>query len=406
MPHTQSDEQTRADALRAHGAGESEMAELLAYARNAFDATPGALPDAYPLDDEPHVAAWEAYAAEAESVGAFAALRRGLVQLRFPVAAGMSRHEPYVAATRRGIVPPGDHEGGLALARPDAVRLVIHQTAAGRIPVIVAEARPDFERLVQALTRRNEPDPIPPSMGACIVGGYNNWERVARLRGALIDQDPTAAWDDYFRREVVPRKELYQDRFIILSTGPYSATPADAVGLPPDEWADASLTIRLEHECAHYFTRRVFGSMRNALLDELIADHAGIVAVAGRFRADWLLRFLGVEDAGGFRAGGRLQNYRGTPPLSDGAFVVLQSLVRAAAANLARFHARDGGATDWNDLTNRAHVITAIARAGIERLASPAGDDALRDEMCRVRDGNMTHRCARAALGDGARAYA
>jgi hypothetical protein len=207
----------------------------------------------------------------------------------------------------------------------------------------------------------------------------------------------------------MPRKELYQDRFIILSAGPYSATPADDVGMPPDAWAAASHTIRLEHECAHYFTRRVFGSMRNSLLDELIADHAGIVAAAGRFRADWLLRFLGVDDPRGFRAGGRLQNYRGSPALSDGAFVVLQSLVRAAAASLARFHASHapgGEAENWNALTDRAHLIAALARAGLERLASPDGDAVLRDEVCRVRDGILTHRCAAAAAREHAPALA
>ena len=380
------------DVFRAHGATEHEAAELAAYARNAYafdlaDAPPPSASSDDPWPDEPFVSAWDAYAADAARVGVLEALRRPLVQLRFPVAEGMSRAEAYVAATRRGVVPAAESLGdGLRLARPDALRLFVHPTAAGRIPVVVAGSRHDFELLVRALTRRNEPEPVPPSMGACIVGGYNNWDRVGTLRreyecAALIHQGPS--WDAHFRAEVVPRKELYQDRFILLSTGPYSATPAAAVGLDAEAWAAASLTIRLEHECAHYFTRRVFGSMRNSLLDELIADYAGIVSAAGRFRADWLLRFMGVEDAGRFRAGARLENYRGSPALSDGAFVVLQSLVRSAADALSRFDAwriSSGAAReDWNPLTERARAIGAIARAGLERLASPGGDRALRD---------------------------
>jgi len=85
------------------------------------------------------------------------------------------------------------------------------------------------------------------------------------------------------------RKELYQDRFIILSSGPYSGVAAAEMGVPEDEWRRISLTIRLEHECAHYLTRQILGSMRNSLLDELIADFAGIVAATDRYRADWFL---------------------------------------------------------------------------------------------------------------------
>lgn len=46
------------------------------------------------------------------------------------------------------------------------------------------------------------------------------------------------------------------------------------------------------------------------MLDELIADYAGIVAAWGRYRADWFLRFVGLEDYPRYREGGRLQNYR------------------------------------------------------------------------------------------------
>ena len=43
----------------------------------------------------------------------------------------------------------------------------------------MAGAREDFVFLVQSLTQRNEPEPVADSMGACIVAGYNNWDRVA-----------------------------------------------------------------------------------------------------------------------------------------------------------------------------------------------------------------------------------
>jgi len=74
------------------------------------------------------------------------------------------------------------------------------------------------------------------------------------------------------------------------------------MGMDESTWHSLSLIIRLSHECTHYFTRRLFGSMRNNLLDELIADYQGIVAAnGGRYRADWFLRFVGLESFPDYR---------------------------------------------------------------------------------------------------------
>jgi hypothetical protein len=83
-------------------------------------------------------------------------------------------------------------------------------------------------------------------------------------------------------------------------------------------WAEARTAIRRDHECAHYFTRRLFGSMRNHAQDELMADWAGLVAATGRFRAEWFLRFLGLEEYPLYRSGGRLDLYRGDPDAQGG----------------------------------------------------------------------------------------
>jgi hypothetical protein len=129
-----------------------------------------------------------------------------------------------------------------------------------------------------------------------------------------------------------------------------------------------SLVIRREHECAHYFTRRLFGSMRNNLLDELIADYAGITAAAGRFRADWCLRFLGA----------RLEIYRGNPPLSAGAFQILPALLKAAAENLERFAE---GFPEGDGIEEKAARITALASLRLEDLAGPDAADRLSRAM-------------------------
>jgi hypothetical protein len=141
--------------------------------------------------------------------------------------------------------------------------------------------------------------------------------------------------------------------------------------LPEEEWRRLSLTIRIEHESVHYFTRRALGSTRNNTLDELIADYSGIVAATGEFRADWFLRFSGLESYPIFRIGGRLQNYRGDPPLSDPAFKVLQSLVTAAAENIERFDRARGPALRSDQ--GRALLVLALSHQTLEDLASDDG---------------------------------
>jgi hypothetical protein len=319
--------QLRSRVLSDCGATSAEIEELLRYNENNFDFSLLAETE-FPLGDEAFVSDWQLYADEVRAAGSIDALRRNLIQLNFPICAGMSQNPDYLAATTRGLAPSAD-VAGVAFEDPSACRIEIHSTPAGRIPLLITPIRADFISLVRALTRRNEPSDIPDSMGACMVAGYNNWTRIRKVlaqNGTLMGAD----------------KGLYQDRFIILSKGFYSGVSAAAMDLPEAEWRELSFIIRREHECAHYFTRRVMGSMRNNLLDEVIADYCGIVAAIGRFRSDWFLRFLGLEDYPRYRQGGRLQNYRGKPPLSSGAFLALQKLVKRVAENLEAFSSRFG----------------------------------------------------------------
>ena len=360
-----------ADLLASYGATDPEVEELLAYNRNVFDRSVEEAP-ALPLPAEPHVAAWERYAQEAAEDGAFAALRRRLAQLRFPIREGISQTDAYRAATLRGKQPEEIPEAsGLELSRPNEIRLAVHRSPAGPIPVIAPGDRADFVTLVRALTMRNEPAPVPESMGACMVSGFNNWDRIREYRRRWESEGgdrSEAAWQEEFRR-LVPRKGLYQDRFLILSDGPYSNVAAGEIGLSHQDWRATSQTIRLEHECTHYFTLRVFGSMRNNLLDETIADYMGITAAAGRYRADWFLRFMGLESLPAYREGGRLQNYRGQPPLSEGAFGVLRALVKDIAENLQR--ASDGLAFLPGSPEERAGMLLALCGFRLEDLATP-----------------------------------
>lgn len=322
-----------------------------------------------PLCNEAHIPIWTQYTREAGIAGyIWPVLRERLLTLRFPIQAGMSQNEFYRLATRQGVCLY-EEKAGLALTEPKKLILIIYQSIAGQIPVICTSHRQDFVKLVQALTKKNEPIPIPDSMGACMVAGYNNWDRIHTYRKQWTAENPNncseEAWQAEFKR-LIPQKHLYQDRFIIVHDGPYSGIPAVNMNLEENEWRQLSLKIRLEHECTHYFTKRLFGIMRRHVFDELLADYAGIVAALGHYRADWFLQFMGLEAYPNYRLGGRLQNYLDTPPGSE-LFTAVQSTLKRASANLEIFDAQ-ARKTEWG-LRQHALTLMAITRLNLAQLA-------------------------------------
>jgi hypothetical protein len=355
--------------LESCGAAPAIIEELLAYGDQPCRRAPEAPPLTFPLPDEPQAESWLSYEREARDVGAIDALKRHLVQLRFPVRAGMSDDDAYKQATRRGLVDAADESEGLQIRAPDRIQLTMAPTMAGRLPIIVAGDRRDFETLVQALTARNEPEPVPASMGACMVKGLNNWSRIADYRRRWQEAHPDGDWSEEFKR-LIQRKELYQDRFILLSTGPYSATPARDTGLDERAWLEASLAIRREHELTHYFVYRVFGVMRSHAFDEIVADFIGLSRALGSYRDDLALRFLGLESFPAYRSGGRLENYRSDPPLSDEAMAVVHALAHRSVRGLRALSA-SWPRERWSDLGAVSSLTFEISQLTLEELASP-----------------------------------
>ena len=355
----------RIRVLRQFGAADADLDGLLAYTATAYGAAGQAL-TALPLADEQHLGAWQQYAADAATIGAFPALQRRFVQLQFPVRTGMSEDDAYRRATRRGDFEAAEaFAPGLRLEAPDDVELQIHQSVAGRIPVIVPATRADFTTLVQAFTERNEPVPVPDSMGACMVNGLNNWDRVAtHRRNWAAEHGEDADWASEFKR-LAANKPLYQDRFVILSRGPYSATPAGEAGVKDDEWIRQSIAIRREHECVHYLTYRLSGLIRSNVLDELVADFAGLVAGTGAYSRDLALRFLGLHRYPEIPEGSRLRVYRGS--LSDGQLDIVAALACRATVHLDTCAARWG--QQLRDLTILSAVIVGLMTVSVEELA-------------------------------------
>lgn len=371
----------RANVLTRFGADASEVEELLIYNQNVFVDDTLKHPIDFFLTPETHITAWKEYAIAAKIIGAFEAIKQRLVQFSFPILEGISQTEAYRNATRKGHPIDGMVEAtGLVLQQPQQLQIIIHQSLVGTIPILLIENREDFVSVVQALTMQNEPRSIPTSMGACIVSGYNNWDRIRQYRQQWEAENLgncDSNWKVEFQK-LIPQKQLYQDKFIILSNGNYSNISAQDMELDQLQWHKLSLTIRWEHECTHYFTHRLFNSMRNNIFDELIADYRGIVAAIGYYRADWFLRFLGLESPK-YREGGRLQNYRGKPPLSDKAFQILQALVKAASENLQCFHTEY---VQHHINSNDGYsVLFALCCLTLEELASPDAPSLIQETL-------------------------
>ena len=177
-----------------------------------------------------------------------------------------------------------------------------------------------------------------------------------------------------------------------------------------EEWRHKSLIIRQEHECTHYFIRRMFSSMRNNIIDELIADYAGIVAAYGQFRADWFLRFLGLENSPVYGKEGRLQNYLDMPRkivgetqpsaeeqskipqekshLSDGAFRILMSLIKHAAENLERFDTHH--AEELRGMNHKSLMLMSLTHLTLEELADDEAGSLLRDTLNSMKESYST----------------
>lgn len=370
--------------------------ELRASLQLPFDGQLFASFERLPPPEEGHLAVWRRWAEEGRAEGIFAVLARHLPQLRFPIRDGISKEAEYRAAVLQGSDPAAMASAtGLPLEKPQAITLELYPSVAGTIPLLIVRSRPEFVALVQALGKKNEPVPIPDSMGALMIAGYNNWHRVAELRQAFESQDPAerpaATWREAFA-QMKGRPELYQDRFILLSDGPYSAVPAAELGLEEGAWRAKSLLLRRDHECAHYATRRLFGSMRNHLHDELIADYAGIVAAEGHFRADWFLRFVGL-DGEQPRPGARALIYRCVPPLSDAAFAVFCRYVRQAAWHVETFDREHFGESGQDasgglrPLADRLAGLVALVSLRLDEMAEASAVARLKAAASAARPG-------------------
>ncbi len=323
--------------------------------------------------DEPAINFWTSRAVEWAGGEAFAFLQACYPQLHFPIADGINRTQGYVDAVLKGKPEGGNAGQSLALNQPEALRLTLHESLAGPVPVLIAPDAGDFVKLVQCLVHKNNPVAVPVSMGALLANGINNWERIRGLKAQWVQNNPLESWNGEFSRHVLPNPGLYKDKLVILSTKPYSNVSAEQVGLDPNEWASYSLAIRLEHECTHLYTLNRFGSASNNLHDELVADYMGICKAVGHFRKEWMLAFLGLEDYPTYRNGARLENYVGDA-LSAGSFRQLTGLIKRAIDTISQFDTKVGEVRSAHDGACR---IEALCLTDLAVLTSVNGSEQL-----------------------------
>lgn len=367
---TPGDDTSRRHLLRSFGAPEKAIDSLAEAIRPRVDAQRSVEAPSFPIVDEPQLNAWREIARDAAERGAWPALSHWFPQLMFPVEEDISQDPDYLDATRRGRFPTVPSPPRLEAS--DSLELRLHPSLGGTVPVIITGPRADFETLVRAFTARGEPGHVPSSMGACMVAGLNDWRRIHRHRevweaaegGRAADNE---AWKSEFKR-LTADKASYQDRLILLSRGPYSGVAASDLGVDEPRWLDRSLTIRLEHECTHYFTLRAFGGLQHNLHEELLADLVGLIAADGRFDVSLALRFLGLESYPDYRPGGRLENYI-PDDLPENALPTLTALVHAAVLGLDRLVALLPRISV--DRTLLARVIWRLTPLGLDDLADP-----------------------------------
>lgn len=224
---------------------------------------------------------------------------------------GKIEDEPFVATWRNIIseihdgninevinerIPHGAEE--VKLRSPQKVSIEIYSSIAGNIPVIYAKDEEDFYEIVKKLIYKGMPAPNIEKTGASFAYGKSN-------------------------------------RFIILSNKPYSNIPAEKLDLEDEQWREYSVTIRREHECTHYFTKRFLGSSQNNLHDELVADFTGIMCAVGEFKAKWFLAGMGIDMYPEKQEVGRFPVY--TAKLSDKAAEIMKKVIIKVANNVEKW---------------------------------------------------------------------
>ena len=345
--------------------------ELKAYLFNKF-----ILDDVYAVstNDDTGIQFWEDLLNTSEKNDIFTLLKECYPQLNFLIEKEIDKIELYRSVVLKGKTDTIRLAAYLKLEDAKNISLELHQSVGGRIPVLIVPNKQDFLKILQSLLHKNNPVFIPPSMGAALLTGLNNRKRLNNIKKEWLQNNPLGDWNTEFSDNIMPDRSLYQDKFIILSTKPYSNVTANQLGLTEDVWTYYSISIRKEHEFTHLYMLKKFGHTANNLHDELIADYIGIIKTIWSYNKAWMLTFMGLENYPHYREGARLENYAKESKLSEADFKQLIVIVKNAIENIALFDKNLGKLKSIKDQTCR---IDALCEIGLIDLASSNGADLL-----------------------------
>ena len=345
--------------------------DLNLYFKNKFSSS-NKLPSFF--TDDPSINSWKNYCKESIENGTFQVLKKCYPQLNFPISEGIHKTQAYNDVVLKGKTESIILQNTLILNNPEGIEISIYGSIAGRIPVVKVPDSQDFIQIIQCLLHKNNPNFVPLSMGACLVNGINNWDRIHTLQHNWIANNPIGNWSEEFSKNVLPNPTLFKDKIVILSTKPYSNVAASSLGLSEDLWKTYSYSIRLEHECTHLYTLKKYGFASNNLHDELIADYIGISKTIGSYNKAWMLTFMGLENYPIYRKGARLENYLGNSDLSFDNFEELILIIKNAIENIACFDAQLGKIDSDEDQICRMDVL---CETHVLEIASANGADLL-----------------------------
>lgn len=291
-------------------------------------------------------------------------------QLYFPIETEINTTEDYIHAVLKGKETFKNLPSHLLLNHAEGLSIQLYKDISGTIPVISINDSQDFVAIAQSLLYKNNPIPIPSSMGAFLASGINNWERIRALKKVWGENHPSNSWNNEFSKNILPNPELYKDKIIVVSTKPYSNVQAAHLGLSEDEWKAYSYSIRLEHECTHWYTLKRYGRASNNLHDELVADYIGIAKTLGSYNKEWMLAFMGLENYPQYREGSRLENYIDRIDISGDSFQDLTAIIRNAIETIAGFDEVLGSIKSVQDQIAR---MEALCETGLIDIASKRG---------------------------------
>lgn len=210
----------------------------------------------------------------------------------------------YKQASLKGITENSMDLKDFILSENDYIGTIT--TDVGNVDILFLFERNDFKLFLMKLAYKCIKTDIPDTIGAMMINGLNNWEKINTHLDEYSQNGGTDR-DGEFKR-FTACKDNFKDYLLVISNGAYSNVSANVFGFESDYWLRKSQEIRIYHECSHFICRKKYPKTINVIFDEILADCIGIKYAFGSYNKDMAKRFLGFNEENEF-VGGRLSFY-------------------------------------------------------------------------------------------------